>query len=88
MSTIPRIRTQTNCPLEGSAVGDAQLVDALSGLDAQADQAVVQRTRRAVMDAAHQDGSRRSSPPPSGMARSVAVVGARCAAHARHLERG
>jgi hypothetical protein len=33
---------------------DQQLIDALSGLDAQANSAVVQRTRRAVMAAAHQ----------------------------------
>jgi hypothetical protein len=33
---------------------DRRLIDALSGLDAQADLAVVQRTRRAVMEAAHQ----------------------------------
>lgn len=36
------------------ATGDGQLVDALSGLDAQSDLAVVQRTRRAVMAAALQ----------------------------------
>ncbi len=35
---------------------DAQLLDALSGLNATADLAVVQRTRRAVMEAAHQLG--------------------------------
>jgi len=39
------------------AAPDAQLVDALSGLDAQADLAVVQRTRRAVMAAAVQMGN-------------------------------
>jgi hypothetical protein len=33
---------------------DPQLVQALAGLDAQADMAVVQRTRRAVMVAGHQ----------------------------------
>ena len=33
---------------------DRRLIDALSGLDAQADLALVQRTRRAVMEAAHQ----------------------------------
>lgn len=33
---------------------DQQLIDALAGFDAQADLAVVQRTRRAVMEAAHQ----------------------------------
>jgi len=33
---------------------DPQLIDALAGLDARADFAVVQRTRRAVMEAAHQ----------------------------------
>ena len=33
---------------------DRQLISALSGLDAQADLALVQRTRRAVMEAAHQ----------------------------------
>jgi hypothetical protein len=33
---------------------DPQLLDALCGLDAQADHAVVQRTRRAIMEAAHQ----------------------------------
>ncbi len=37
--------------------GDAQLLDSLSGLDAQADLAVVQRTRRAVMTAALQMGN-------------------------------
>ncbi len=36
---------------------DAQLLDALSGLNAAADMAVVQRTRRAVMEAAHQLGT-------------------------------
>jgi NADH:ubiquinone oxidoreductase subunit 2 (subunit N) len=39
---------------EVSAPPNAQLVDALSGLNAQADLAVVQRTRRAVMAAALQ----------------------------------
>ncbi len=39
---------------EVSAAPNAQLVDALSGLNAQADLAVVQRTRRAVMAAALQ----------------------------------
>lgn len=33
---------------------DRSLIEALSGLDAQADFALVQRTRRAVMEAAHQ----------------------------------
>ncbi|MBV8630383.1 MAG: hypothetical protein JOZ83_05630 [Silvibacterium sp.] len=33
---------------------DRKLVEALSGLDAQADLALAQRTRRAVMEAAHQ----------------------------------
>ncbi|HZD50580.1 MAG TPA: hypothetical protein VE178_17690 [Silvibacterium sp.] len=33
---------------------DSRLIEALSGLDAQADLAVVQRTRRAVMAAAHE----------------------------------
>jgi len=42
---------------EVSPAGDAQLVYSLSGLDAQADLAVVQRTRRAVMAAALQMGS-------------------------------
>lgn len=32
---------------------DAKLLDALAGLDAEADLMVVQRTRRAVMEAAH-----------------------------------
>jgi len=46
--------SETNPPArEAPAAGDAQLVDALSGLDAQADLAVVQRTRRAVMEAGH-----------------------------------
>jgi hypothetical protein len=36
------------------SVPDRSLIDALSGLDAQANLAVVQRTRRAVMEAAHQ----------------------------------
>lgn len=36
------------------SVHDRQLINALSGLDAQADLALVQRTRRAVMEAAHQ----------------------------------
>jgi len=40
-----------------SSAKDAQLVDALSGLDAQANLAVVQRTRRAVMAAAFQMGN-------------------------------
>jgi hypothetical protein len=35
-------------------VADRKLVEALSGLDAGADLALVQRTRRAVMEAAHQ----------------------------------
>ena len=39
---------------EVSAPPNAQLVDALSGLNAQADLAVVHRTRRAVMEAALQ----------------------------------
>jgi hypothetical protein len=42
---------------EVAAARDAQLVDAFAGLDAQADQAVVQRTRRAVMAAAVQMGN-------------------------------
>jgi hypothetical protein len=42
---------------EVSPEGDAQLLDSLSGLNAQTDQAVVQRTRRAVMEAAHQMGT-------------------------------
>lgn len=33
---------------------DTKLLDALAGLDAEADMAVVQRTRRAVMEAANQ----------------------------------
>ena len=33
---------------------DRRLIEALSGLDAQADLALVQRTRRAVMETAHQ----------------------------------
>ena len=33
---------------------DRRLIEALSGLDAQADLALVQRTRRAVMEAVHQ----------------------------------
>ena len=36
------------------SVSDRKLIDALSGLDAQADLALVQRTRRAVMEATHQ----------------------------------
>jgi len=40
-----------------SVTRDAQLVDALSGLNAQSDLAVVQRTRRAVMAAALQMGN-------------------------------
>lgn len=34
-------------------VPDSKLLDALAGLDAEADMMVVQRTRRAVMEAAH-----------------------------------
>jgi hypothetical protein len=40
-------------PLHNRQLPDTQLIDALAGLDAQADLAVVQRTRRAVMEAAH-----------------------------------
>jgi hypothetical protein len=36
------------------SLSDRSLIEALSGLDAQADFALVQRTRRAVMEAAHQ----------------------------------
>ena len=36
------------------AVPDSSLIDALAGLDAQADLALVQRTRRAVMETVHQ----------------------------------
>jgi len=39
---------------------DPRLLEALSGLDAQADFAVVQRTRRAVMASAHQMRSMKS----------------------------
>jgi hypothetical protein len=48
----------TNRPLPSShadpRLADRKLIDALCGLNAQADLAVVQRTRRAVMVAAHQ----------------------------------
>ncbi|MFZ0662932.1 MAG: hypothetical protein WAM66_09595 [Acidobacteriaceae bacterium] len=37
-----------------SQVPDTKLLDAMAGLDAEADLAVVQRTRRAVMEAANQ----------------------------------
>jgi cytochrome bd-type quinol oxidase subunit 2 len=40
--------------LKTQPVPDRSLIEALSGLDAQADFALVQRTRRAVMEAAHQ----------------------------------
>jgi hypothetical protein len=56
--SAPSNQAQTNLPTpEGSAIGDAQLVDALSGLNARADHAVVHRTRRAVMEAAHRMGA-------------------------------
>jgi hypothetical protein len=38
----------------GRSLPDHSLIEALSGLDAQANFALVQRTRRAVMEAAHQ----------------------------------
>jgi len=40
--------------LKMQPVPNRSLIEALSGLDAQADLALVQRTRRAVMEAAHQ----------------------------------
>lgn len=48
---------QVHKNMQGEASGagvDPQLVQMLSGLDAQANMAVVQRTRRAVMEAAHE----------------------------------
>ena len=50
--------SQTNPPArEVPASADAQLVDALAGLNAHADHAVVHRTRRAVMEAANRIGA-------------------------------
>ncbi|HEX3472600.1 MAG TPA: hypothetical protein VHT28_15575 [Silvibacterium sp.] len=50
------LRTNPPTP-EVTPSTDAELVDALAGLNAQADRAIVHRTRRAVMEAAHRMGA-------------------------------
>jgi len=55
--TMDQVNRPTESNLSGSGLPDQHLIDALTGFNAQADLAVVQRTRRAVMEAALQMNS-------------------------------